>query len=193
MLHAHREDACCGGSIRRVKEGETAADVARRNQEILAASARGIGPAAIARTYQLDEDHVAKIIREHKDSRPPLDFDTDPAEIVRGELDALDAAIEELALAAVNADNSNAKVGAIGKRLDALRQKRDLLQSVGLLPLDLGTLHVSVDLQAMAIRVVDEVFEKHNLPPEVQADIIDAIDPPNRGGLPEIAGTATEK
>ena len=166
-----------------MKPGETSVDVARRNVEIVTASQRGMSPATIANTYGLDVDHVRRIIRENKDLREPLNMEGDPVELARDQLDQLAAAIDELAIVSATAKNDSARVGAIGKRLDAIRQQRELLQAIGLLPHDLGTLHVSIDVQAMSIRVL-EVFERFDLPMDVQGAIIDAIDPPQRPALP---------
>ena len=147
---------------------------ARRDVQIINLLRRGITVERVAAQFALTTRAVRYIRQKYRDEQPDLS-ELDPTEVVRETLDGYEAAIEELALIAAGAEHDATKVGAIRTRLEAIRGRIEMLQSVGAVPHDLGQIRVIEDVRESARQVI-QVFREFNVPEDVQAAVIDALE-----------------
>ena len=99
-----------------------------------------------------------------------------PLEIVDDILEGLEGAIEELAVVSHTTASDQVRVSAINAKLAAQKQIVAILQTVGVLPNDLGSLRMEVDARMTADRVMT-VIEQFDLPEVVTDAMIAALDP----------------
>jgi len=151
----------------------TLAKRAGRHADIVEAWLRGLGPTQIAATFSLSQRQVYRVIAEYKESQPVL-TDQDPIAILEERLMKLEAAAQEYALIAQTTKSEQIRVAAISKRLDAYQQATELMQKTGILPNNLGTLGVTLDVKQLAKRVVDTV-EELGLSAEQAQSVLEAI------------------
>lgn len=146
----------------------------KRDAAIIQLLKRGISREQAGAQFGLSVRQVARIKKKYRSEVPDIS-ELDPGELVRDTLDNYEAAIEELALLAARTDHGPTKVGAVRVRLEALRGRIELLQSVGAVPHDLGQIRVIDDAQLVA-RQIAEVFERYGVPQDVQMAVVDAIE-----------------
>jgi len=156
----------------------------KRDAAIIQLIKRGISPAQAGAQFGLKPRRVRQIVNEYEHETPDL-TELDPGALVRHTLWNYEAAIEELALLASKTDHGPTKVGAIRVRLEALRGRLELLQSVGAVPHDLGQIRVIDDAQATARQIL-QVFDHYDIPEEVRFAIVDVIE----GRTPALNGEA---
>jgi hypothetical protein len=150
-----------------------AAEKVARDSQIVAAKARSIPTSSVAQTFGVSESTVENVLREYRESQPELRT-VDPIQIVEEMIFEIRGAIGELALAGSTSKQEAVRVGAVAKKLDALKQLQVLMQAVGVLPNDLGTLKIDMDVRAFG-SVVLNVFEEENIPPEAVEKIMNEI------------------
>ena len=147
----------------------------KRNMELIMLARRGVTPEALAVRFEMSPVTVRRIIKEWRDEQPELG-DIEPLEIVEETLQGYTAAIEELAEYALDSGgNTAAKIGAVRVRLEALKGRLELLQGLGVVPHELGTLRLAEDWVRVA-RLVIQVLEAWGVPEQVQVAIIDAVE-----------------
>lgn len=153
-----------------------------RDRQIVAAKARSLSDATVADTFGVDASTVREVMAQWRETQPSL-RSVDPIDVVEEMLFELRGSIEELALVSSTTTNDNVRVGAIGKRLDALKQMAHLMQATGVLPNDLGTLKVDMDVRAFAATVL-RVFADEDVPDKTVGKVMDAISQFSGGQLP---------
>ena len=158
----------------------SALDKERRNIELVLLARRGVSTDALAVRFDLSPDSVRRIVKAWQDRQPPVQ-ELDASDIVRETLEGYNAAIEELAEYALDQGHGAGKVGAVRVRLEALRGRLELLQSLGVVPLELGTLRLADDWIRVA-RIVVQVLDAWEVDDRVQMAIIDAVE----GRVPEL-------
>jgi acetolactate synthase small subunit len=136
----------------------TAAERVQRHAEIAEAVLRGLAVKQVARTYNVSERHVYRVMADYRSSQPKL-RDINPVQVVEDRLMMLQAAAEEYALIAQTTTNETLRVNAITKRLDAYQQATELMQAAGVMPNNLGTINVAIDVKRVAQRIVNAVEE----------------------------------
>lgn len=154
-------------------KAKTSAEKVERDRNIVAAKARSLSTATVAQTFDVSERTVETVMAEYRASQPSL-RSVDPIEVVEQTIFELRGAIEELALISSNAKQDAVRVGAVSKRVDTIKQLTHLMQSTGVLPNDLGTLKVDMDVRAFA-SVVLNVFKEEGIPEEAVARVMDEI------------------
>lgn len=152
---------------------KNAAEKVQRDRQIVAAKARALSDATVAETFGVSERHVQNVMAEYRESQPSLRT-IDPIETVEQVLFELRGTIEELALISSSTKQDAVRVGAISKKLDATKQMTALMQATGVLPNDLGTLKVDMDVRAFAATVL-RVFTEEGVPQETVAKVMDEI------------------
>lgn len=123
--------------------------------QMVAEQIRGIPLAEIARTHKLKPAKAAERIKDRRANMPRL-LDLDAAEIIENfvvELQLSIGDLEAIAAAALGGNNLNAAVGAKDRANKAREQLKELLQSVGALPHDLGTLTWVIDIRAVVTEI----------------------------------------
>ena len=98
----------------------------------------------------------------------------DPVEIVYDMLGAYEAWIEQLAEVASREDGM-AKISAINAQMSAQDKAVQLCQATGILPRDLGTLRIEVDVRVLAQRVL-AVLNDHGVGSEVRDALLEALE-----------------
>jgi hypothetical protein len=156
-----------------VPRSKNAAEKVARDRQIVAAKARSLSDATVAETFGINEKTVREIMAEWREGQPSLKT-VDPIEVVEQVLFELRGSIEELAMVSSTTTNDNVRVGAIKARIDALDKMTGLMQATGVLPNDLGTLKVDMDIRAFAATVL-RVFNDEDVPPETVEKVMDAI------------------
>ena len=129
-------------------------------------------------------------------------LDAEPIKILQGILTGLQLSIgdlEQLAAASIEERHLSAAIGAKKAANEARDRLGALLQSVGVLPHELGTLRFEFEFKALIVRIVDTVdrfvegVERMRLPKNRREEIVDLAhqlstglekmsDSPNGGG-----------
>lgn len=152
---------------------KNAAEKVARDRQIVAAKARSLSDATVADTFGVNEKTVREIMAEWRKEQPSLKT-VDPIEVVEQVLFELRGSIEELAMVSSTTTNDNVRVGAIKARIDALDKMTALMQATGVLPNDLGTLKVDMDIRAFAATVL-RVFNEEDVPADTVEKVMAAI------------------
>lgn len=156
------------------KPSMTVAERESRNMEIVTARlGRGLSWATISKTFDLSERNCRRIVTTWKNAQPALKT-VDPIKEIEDTLYRLEGAAEEFALIAQTTTNDSARVGAIKARVDTIWKRVELMQASGVLPNDLGTLRVEMDIRAVAQRVLLTI-EQLDLDPEGAQKLMSAV------------------
>jgi hypothetical protein len=182
------------GKARKVTKRLGAAQRSALDSQMVAEQIRGIPLAEIAVTHKLKPAEVSKRIKARRENLPRL-LDQDAAEIIENfvvELQVSIGDLEAIASAALEGNNLPSAVGAKDRANKAREQLKELLQSVGALPHDLGTLTWVIDIRAVVTEInaaivgfVGAVGEMP-LPDVNRQEVIDAAEKVT-GRLDEIA------
>lgn len=149
-----RKGPARGKAKRRTKQ-LSAAQRGARDTQMLAEQIRGIPLGEIARTHKLKTKQVSDRIKARREGLPRL-LDKDAAEIIENFVEELQVSIgdfEQIAVAALDGANLAVAVGAKARANAAREQLKELLQSVGALPHDLGTLTWVIDIRAVVLEI----------------------------------------
>jgi hypothetical protein len=132
----------------------TAEAQVRRDSDVVADRARGLTVPTIAANHSLSERHVWEILarRRRRQVAPP---EYDPVGVALESVEQLDNRIEALALLADTASQESVQLGAIKTQLLAMRQRTELMQAVGLLPLELLDLREKLDIRQTVMTIVE--------------------------------------
>lgn len=131
----------------------------QRDAVIAAAADRGIRYSTLARQYDLSKRSIIRIVTEQREKHhTELVTDADPMTFIQETLGQYEAGIEELALLASNTNHPTVKVAAIRTRIEAVKGRLELLQAVGVVPQNLGTIRVETDAREIA-RLIVNVLE----------------------------------
>lgn len=148
-----------------------------RNMKIVAAKIRRTPWSEIAKEHRLTKRRCQQIWDQWRAVNPTL-RDHDPIEIVDELLYGYQATLEDLEATVQASDtDSPVRVAALNGKLRVFREMAELLQAIGVLPNDLGTLKVHVDGQVTAERVIT-VLEKFKVPEEVYEAMLTALGGP---------------
>jgi len=157
------------------KPGMTEAEREERNQELIRDRLRGQSWTYLSEKYGIQARVCMKIYKEWRDENAPTYQGRDPIAIVHSMLDRLEAWVEQLAEIADEAEG-NVRISAINAQLNALTRTAELMQATGLLPHDLGTLRLELDVQALGVRLVT-VLTEQGATPEMKRAILNALRP----------------
>lgn len=146
----------------------------QRDSGLVQLMKRGVDSTVAGPMYGLSPRQARRIYKTYVETLEDLN-QIDPKEHVEEMLANYDSAISDLALIARDAKNDNARVGATRMRLEAVRGKIELLQSLGLLPKDLGTVTLRDDF-VRVVRVILAVLDAFEVDEEVQMAIVDAAE-----------------
>lgn len=147
-----------------------------RNMKIVAARARRTPWSKIAATNGLSIRRCQQVWEEWKTHNPTL-REHDPIEIVDELLMGYQAALEDFDATVQVAGHDAVRVGALNGKLRAYREMAELLQAIGVLPKDLGTLQIHIDAQVTAERVLS-VLERAGVPESVYDELLRALGGP---------------
>lgn len=172
------------GKAKRKSKRLSAAQRSQLDSLMVAEQIRGIPIAEIATTHKLKPAEVQKRIAARRENLPRL-LDLDAAKIIENfvvELQVSIGDLEAIAAAALDGNNLNAAVGAKDRANKAREQLKELLQSVGALPHDLGTLTWVIDIRAVVTEINTAIVAfvgsvaQMPLPDANRQEIIDAAE-----------------
>jgi hypothetical protein len=150
-----------------------------RNLAIVAARCRRVPWTQIAREHGISVRRGKRIFEEWRELNPTLRHH-DPVEIVDELLYGYQATLEDLEKVAATTQNDANRIGALNAKMRCYREIAELLQAIGALPNDLGTMHLHIDGQVTAERIIT-VLERYGVGEEVFDGILDALGGPPRG------------
>ena len=156
------------------KPGMTEEERLERNVELVRDRLRGQSWAYLAEKYNLEISRCQLIYREWRQENQSTYVGRDPIAIVHSMLDRLESWVEQLAEVADSSGTETTKIAAINAQLNALTRTAELMQATGILPHDLGTLRVELDVQTLAVKLVT-VLTEQGAPPEMKRAILEAL------------------
>jgi hypothetical protein len=156
------------------KPGLTDAEREERDAELVRDRLRGQSWPYLADKYGLTQEWCKRIYNAWREHNQSTYQGRDPIHIVHGMLDRLDSWTEQLAEVADESSTDTVKIAAINAQLNALTRTAELMQATGILPHDLGTLRLELDVQTLAVRLVT-VLTEQGATPEMKRAILDAL------------------
>ena len=161
-----------------------------RNMQIVAQRIRRVPWSQISKEHGCTIRRCQEIFEEWRDQNPTLRH-SDPQEIVDELLYGYQSVIEDFEKLATTADQDSARVGALNGKLRAFREMAELLQAIGALPNDLGTLTLAIDGRITAERIV-AVLDRFDVSEEVEEAMLMALGGPTGTKAIEGSGELVE-
>ena len=161
---------------RLVKSGVKVWERVERNLAIVERRMRGDRWEDIANDHGVTIRRCKQIVEAYRASNPTLRHH-DPVEVVDELLEGYAAdirALNETYDKANLANNVSGAVGAVNARMNARERIAELLQAIGVLPHDLGTMHLIIEGRVVAEKVF-AVLERYELPEAIFADLEQAL------------------
>lgn len=156
------------------KPGLTNAEREARNTELIRDKLRGQGWPYLSAKYDLTVRQCQDIYGTWREQNQPTFQGRDPIAIVHGMLDRMESWVEQLAEVADATATDMTKIAAINAQMAATTRAAELMQATGILPHDLGTLRLELDVQTLAVRLVT-VLTEQGATPELKRAILDAL------------------
>jgi hypothetical protein len=156
------------------KPGLTEREREARNAELIRDKLRGQGWAYLSSKYDLTQRQCKEIYGQWRDANQATYQGRDPIAIVHGMLDRLESWVEQLAEVADSTTTEATEISAINAQMNALTRTAELMQATGILPHDLGTLRLELDVQSLAVRLVT-VLTEQGATPEMKRAILDTL------------------
>lgn len=145
-----------------------------RNQQIIVDWLRGMDYPALSAKWNLSERQLKEIIARFREHHKPVHEGADPIDIVYTMLDRYSAWISQLAVIADEADADSARVGAVNAQMSAQNKSAELMQATGLLPKNLGTLRLELDVRLLTQKLI-KVLNDHEAPIELKEAIVEVL------------------
>ena len=158
------------------KPGLTEDERLERNAELVRDRLRGQSWAYIAEKYNIQIPQCQKIYGDWRQQNQSTYVGRDPIAIVHSMLDRLESWVEQLAEVADSSGTDTTRIAAINAQLNALTRTAELMQATGILPHDLGTLRLELDVQTLAVKLVT-VLTEQGATPEMKRAILEALKP----------------
>jgi hypothetical protein len=132
-------------SERKKQPPRDAKAILERNAKVIESRSKGRSWAGVCEDSGLSLGQVKRVWKKFVDEGK-LEVQTeDPIAVVFEQITRYDVMIEELADLSKNSDNDSARVGAIRARAQVMREQIELLQAVGLVPKQLGSLKIELE------------------------------------------------
>lgn len=151
----------------------TAREITERNDKIIAAKSRSLSDQQVADSLGISTSTVQAVMADFRKKGPQL-REVDPVEIIEQSIFELRGNIEELAYIAAMDKQNSVRVGAIRTQLLARQHMHALMQATGVLPHDLSSLKVDLDVRAFSATVL-RVFESNGVDPDVVNKVMGEI------------------
>jgi len=156
------------------KPGMTNSELEARNEQLVRDRLRGQSWAYIAQKHGMQVRGAQTVFEKWRKNNAGTYKGRDPLAIVHQMLDRLEAWVEQLAEMADSSRSDQTRIAAINGQLAVLVRTTELLQATGLLPHDLGTLRVEMDIQVLAARLVS-VLQEQGATPELKRAILESL------------------
>ena len=184
--HESIEDKANGNGNRRSRGNTTltVSEMEERNRYIVRDRLSKQSWSRIAGKYGIKEAQCKLIYAKWRaENRPTAYRGRDPIEIVHDQLEQLESWTEQLADVA-DESAGTVKIAAINSEVNTAMRAVELMQATGILPHDLGTLRVQLDIQVLAMKLV-QALNDTGATPEQKRAVLNAMKEVN--GLPEPA------
>lgn len=158
------------------KPGLTESERLERNAELCRDRARGQSWAYLAEKYGLQILQCQRVYADWRRENQSTFMGREPIAVVHSMLDRLESWIEQLAEVADSSEADAIKISAINAQLNALTRTAELMQATGILPHDLGTLRLELDVQTLAVKLVT-VLTEQGATPELKRAILEVLKP----------------
>lgn len=145
-----------------------------RDGQIYRGFLRGLMPDTLAQTFELSVKQIERIVSEWK-KRAVAAAKQGPEEIIEEHVLRLDSLIDELAAHSAR-EKGTGRTAAIRARLEAMSRRIEFLQSVGVLPRDLGQIGIQIDLRSMAEQLYRALEKRGLAEPDLLGELADIID-----------------
>lgn len=156
------------------KPGLTEDERLERNAEIVRDRLRGQSWTYISEKYNLTVRQCQEIYNAWRAENQSTYVGRDPIAIVHSMLDRLESWVEQLAEVADASLTDTTRIAAVNAQLNALTRTAELMQATGILPHDLGTLRIQLDVQTLAVKLVT-VLTEQGASPEMKRAILEAL------------------
>lgn len=156
------------------KPGMTEREREARNLELIRDKLRGQGWAYLSAKYGITVRQCQDVYGTWREQNQTTYQGRDPIAIVHGMLDRMESWVEQLAEVADSTTTEATEIAAINAQMSALTRTAELMQATGILPHDLGTLRLELDVQTLAVRLVT-VLSEQGATPELKRAILDAL------------------
>jgi len=158
------------------KPGMTEAEREERNMELVRDRLRGQSWPFLAEKYGIRAQQCKEVYNRWRAENQSTYQGRDPIAIVHSMLDRLEAWVEQLAEVADTTSTDAVQIAAINAQMSALTRTAELMQATGILPHDLGTLRLELDVQSLAVKLVS-VLTEQGASPEMKRAILDTLRP----------------
>ena len=156
------------------KPGLTEAEREERNAELIRDRLRGQGWTYLAEKHGLKIEQCQRVYAAWREQNRATYEGRDPIAIVHSMLDRLESWVEQLAEVADDTPTDSIKIAAVNAQMTALARTAELMQATGILPHDLGTLRLELDVQTLAVRLVT-VLTEQGATPQMKRAILDTL------------------
>ena len=136
------------------KPGLTPTELEERNEKLITDRARGQSWSHLSSQYGLGVARCKEIYEGWRKQNPTTYRGRPAIEVVQQSLERLEAWIEQLADLASVTEGDMVKIAAINAQADKLQRATALMQETGILPKDLGTLRIEIDVQVLTDRLM---------------------------------------
>jgi hypothetical protein len=135
---------------------------------------RSMTYATLSQMFGVSDRQARRVVRDRRRQLAADAWDIDRTrEVIEETLEGLDHLIEQFAILAAHTDGAT-KLGAMRERRETLLKRLETLQSLGVLPHDLGQFSVRLDLEESASRML-EAFKRLGVSEAVQQEVLDAM------------------
>ena len=152
-----------------------------RNARIVRDRLRGQSWSHLSDKYELADGTLKDIYKAWAETNQGTYQGRDPIHLVHRMLDRYDAWIEQLAEIADDSEADSAKIAAINAQMGAMTRSAELMQATGILPHNLGTLRLEMDVRLLTGKLMNTLVE-HGATIELKRAILEALQP-NHDGL----------
>lgn len=159
---------------KRGRKSITNAERAERDAALVRDRLRGQSWPYLSSKYDLTVRACREVFDRWREQNQPTYQGRDPIHIVHSMLDRLESWVEQLAEVADSTASASVQINAINAQLNALTKTAELMQATGILPHDLGTLRIELDIQTLAVRLV-QVLTENGASPQMKRAILDAL------------------
>ena len=163
------------------KPGLTLAEIEERNLDLIRDRCNKQSWRHIAVKYGLSEQQCQIIYGKWRAKNQANYQGHDPIAIVHERLDQLDNWTEQLADICDDGPAATVKIAAITQQVNMAMRTVELMQATGILPPDLVTLRVQLDIQVLAMRLVQTLTD-NGATPELKRAIIETL---KSNGMPQ--------
>lgn len=163
------------------KPGLTMAEIESRNLELIRDRLNNLSWLRLSQKYDLNLKEVQDIYNRWRTKNQANYRGRDPLGIVQDRLNQLDAWTEQLADIADDDPRAEIKIAAIGQQVKTATRAVELMQATGILPHDLGTLKVQLDVQVLAVKLVQTLTD-NGATPEMKRAVLETF---KSNGMPQ--------